>query len=491
MRALRYVVLVEGPDLDAILTNIQLAYLERASTQFIDAVMGSSELFLFDVDKVITKLDLDQSTFSWLSRRVCQIEIAKLPSDDVFIDACMLSGNSFLPTFPPLENPQIYRKPFTIRDTINMMLTVGPSVTAVCTHYQDEMQVQHLNYLDRYQRGRSAVKHHVVLTEDGKVEPLHAEQAPSDVHEFIGQRLPEELYFYLSKGVVGPRVLNWLTSGELSETPPLDGGESTEYHRLVMTQLSPMRLEALSLLSQPMSRFYHRKDVTARFWFDGNLTKVLSHKDLAPPPRDSVVKWNVRAAALDARAVQMKDGSRPGSLRFTVASLVDTSFAASTVSAKDVKKPLVTKTELLSNVVFRFAHLRGYTASDHTLTAWGKILHTALASLSAADRDLEEAVFLAIELLRLGLLNANNLFAGYIGAPLRGSGKKPIVRCSASRHLLTYSQTKTRRRASSSPEWLASRSSATNPSASPVPSRGISSRTMLSSHHCEVPFATL
>ncbi|KAI9820963.1 MAG: hypothetical protein M1832_003435 [Thelocarpon impressellum] len=395
----------------------QLAYLERSPAQFIDAVVGSSELLLFDVDKVITRLDFEHSQFSWLSRRTCQIELGKI-SGDVFIDACMLSGTSFLPTFPPLENPVLSRKPFTIRDTINMMLTVGPSVTAVCTHYQDEAQVQQMDYLDKYRRGRLAVKHHVVLTDDGKVEPLNVDLAPSDIHEFIGQRLPEELYFYLSKGVVGPRVLNWLTSGELFENPPLDSGDSEEYHKLVRDQLAPLRMQALALLSQPISRFYQRKDVTARFWFDKDLSKVLSHKDLVPSPRELVAPWNVKEGELAGQRAKII--APPGSLTFAVESLVDQSFASRSVTPKDNSKPLVTKDEILSNTLWRFLQLRGYIDAKHSLTLWGRSLQAALSALDPADH-LEEPTFLAIELVRLNLVNANDTFSTYIGAPLRGS----------------------------------------------------------------------
>lgn len=60
--------------------------------------------------------------------------------------------------------------------------------------------------------------------------------------------------------------------------------------------------------------------------------------------------------------------------------------------------------------------------SHHQLTSWGKVLETTL-SASGSNKDLEEAAFLAVELLRLGLLTADTMFPGYSGAPMRGSGK--------------------------------------------------------------------
>ena len=85
-------------------------------------------------------------------------------------------------------------------------------------------------------------------------------------------------------------------------------------------------------------------------------------------------------------------------------------------------KLLVGREEILCNTLWRFLQLRGYLDSNHGLTSWGNVLLTALSSL-APDDHLEEAAFIAIELLRLNLLSANGAFATYIGAPLRGSGK--------------------------------------------------------------------
>lgn len=47
----------------------------------------------------------------------------------------------------------------------------------------------------------------------------------------------------------------------------------------------------------------------------------------------------------------------------------------------------------------------------------------ATLSVSGANKAQEEASFLAVELLRLGLLNADTMFRDYSGAPMRGSGE--------------------------------------------------------------------
>jgi hypothetical protein len=71
--------------------------------------------------------------------------------------------------------------------------------------------------------------------------------------------------------------------------------------------------------------------------------------------------------------------------------------------------------------VWRFLQLREYVDEQHQLTAWGKILQEAL-SAAGTSKDEEEAVFLAVEILRFGLLNPDTMFLGYSGAPGNGTG---------------------------------------------------------------------
>lgn len=188
-----------------------------------------------------------------------------------------------------------------------MMVSLGRNVTAVCSHYQDDPQVREMGYLDRYRRIRMSIKHHVIFTAAGKVEPLDSEHAPRDVHDFIGQRLPEELYFYLSRGIVGPRTLDWLTSGEFNILPPLDGGESEEYRKFVRDQLNPLRAQSLGLLSHSLNRYYQRKDIILRCWFDQK-PKTISLKDLQPP-NESIAAWNLDDLAIKDRAKKLKVSS--------------------------------------------------------------------------------------------------------------------------------------------------------------------------------------
>jgi hypothetical protein len=213
-------------------------------------------------------------------------------SADTFVDACLLAGCALLPSLPQLDSPQI-PKHLRMSRAVDMVLGLGQgSGYNVCLHYRDDPAFQRLDYLDRYKRARLAVRHHPILTVDGKVVSLDAQHAPNDVIEFIGSRLPEELYFYVSKGILGPRILNWRTSGEIVEPPPLDGGDSNEYRGLVRDQLTDMRTSAIALLSYSLHRVYQHKALNVRCWFDKDNVKVINMKDIeSPVPHMS--KWNV------------------------------------------------------------------------------------------------------------------------------------------------------------------------------------------------------
>ncbi|KAL8643191.1 MAG: hypothetical protein Q9228_000176 [Teloschistes exilis] len=441
----------------------QLAYLEKHSRQFVDSIYGPSELFLYGVDKLITKLNFpyrlldgpekvngkntsqlvpEDSEFSWVDRRACLEELGHLPSD-VFVDSLLLAGSRYLPAFPPLKGTN---KAYTIRDVSSLLTGSGCSIVNLCNQYPDDASIQHLDYIDRYKRALTSIRHHVVITMEGDIEPLDKVNAPSDVHECLGQRLPEELNMYLSRGLVRPRVLNWLASGKILIPAPYDGGDSKVYQDLVRKDLEPMRRQALSLLADSLNRYYQRKEISTTYWYDRTNTETVNIKDLLPTPKDPLASWHLKEEDMLERRQALKEEAPNlalGSLSFAVRSLRDFKFAARTVtrSSKDGRRLLKTREEICANAVWRFLQLRGYIDVHHQLTSWGRILDGILPILGS-DAGQEKAAFLALELLRAGVLNADTMFNRYSGAPVHGN---EIDRRNSrgysgplSRHLLAY-----------------------------------------------------
>ena len=99
-------------------------------------------------------------------------------------------------------------------------------------------------------------------------------------------------------------------------------------------------------------------------------------------------------------------------------SLEDADFAKSTITPLGGKyKPLSGSFEITYNALWRFLQLRGYLNKNHTISSLGQSLQAALSTIDEDDKDLEEPVVVALELLRLHALNAEDMFP-YIGAPV-------------------------------------------------------------------------
>ncbi|KAL8735967.1 MAG: hypothetical protein Q9166_000529 [cf. Caloplaca sp. 2 TL-2023] len=422
----------------------QLAYYEKHPSQFVDAVYGPSELFLFGVDKVVTKFKLayqsydglergsakkgsqfvaENSEFFWTDRRTCLEELGRIPSN-LFEDALLLAGSKSLVAFPPTIRPN---KIYTFREVVNLLAGSGGNVVTLCNQHSDDEEVQRLDYLDRYKRAKTSIRHHIVITTEGDIEALDKDNAPSDIHDCVGQRLPEELNMYLARGLIRPRVLNWLASGTILILAPYDGGDSQVYQNLVRQQLEPLRRQALSLLADSLNRYYQRKEITTKYWFDPNAVSKVNIKDLLPSPKDSVASWNVKQDAMSRRRQTLAETQEHsqdlplGSLSYAVRSLQDVDFAAATITPHTKGQTILkSRDEICGNAIWRFLQLRDYVDRQHQLTVWGKVLDSIL-SITGSRPEQEKAALLAVELLRLGLLNADTMFSAYSGAPSRSN----------------------------------------------------------------------
>lgn len=379
---------------------------------------------MYDVPDVITNWDFTGKEFIWVKKPDCLTELGI--TADVFTDACLLAGSSIIPTLPVIDNMGSH-KASKIRRAVEVLIGNNRDGNRVCIRYQEDPQFRALNYLDRYRKAKLAVKHHVIMTKEGRVEPLDVQSAPGDIHEFIGQRLPDELYFYLARGIIGPRVLNWRTSGEIFEPPPLDNGDSEAYHDLVQNKLTDVRATTIALLSYSLHRFYQHKDVTLRCWFDKDDAKVISMRDLVNP-KPIAESWKVSADVFGPQWSKVPPSALIG---FAIKSLTDTDFAKRTVAGKSTVPFLETHDELLLNAIWRMLHLRGYTEGDHTLTPWGDTLLTMLNAIPGPEY--EEAAILAVELARLGYLSSDNFFPTY-------SGITPPVQDQILRHMFLVSR---------------------------------------------------
>ena len=391
----------------------QLAYMVKLSDEYIDAIWGSTEHFLFGVDKVITNLKIPsdkstQVTFDWVSRATCE-ERFKVPPE-VLRDAQLLCGTSFSLPFPLLERSAA-TKLVSISEAIAMLNSASRSVLQLCTMYQDDPDVSRLNYADRYKKAVMTIRHHIVMESNGNVAPMDIANAPGDVHDFVGQNLPEELFFYISRGLIGPEVPGWVASGEINLSLPGGVPDTEPYRNLVIEQLNPIRTQALRILSEPLNYYYKGRVVKLRTWDardTDSLTIVLKDE---PDLRPKLNQWKVRGDQL-TKVLQSSNQSQP-TLLFCLQALKDEGFVPKSFTKQTISHPaLKTADETVANTFWRFLQIRGYVSDDHKLTKWGQVLETVLAKLAPkfeSRQSAEDAAILSVELLRLGLLNGNDV----------------------------------------------------------------------------------
>lgn len=262
----------------------------------IDAIFGPSEVLLFDVNKLITRIDADPSQFFWITKQTIQDELGRL-SNDQFLDLGLLLGSPFLQPFPIFENNGFQNKGASVRDALPMFNSAARSALGLCAQFEEDRRMQELHYTDRYKRAFMTVKHHVYIDVDGKVGPMDPENTSSDMHELIGQRLPEELYFYISKGIIGSDVPNYLTSGEVLISQPVGVEDSEIYRQVVGSILTPIQTQSICLLSNSLHRFYQTKVIHVRPWYDEKSDTSINLKTL-PSVRETIQSWKIRTDQL-------------------------------------------------------------------------------------------------------------------------------------------------------------------------------------------------
>ncbi|OBT59111.1 hypothetical protein VE04_01007 [Pseudogymnoascus sp. 24MN13] len=409
----------------------QMAYVDSKDLDCAVGIMGPPELLLYNINEsLITEIDFEKGLVYGLIKT--QLLKKLNVNEETFIDSYLMTGTPSLQPFPALNDPAVVPKqPFTILDAVNMYRTAGKSIANLCETWSEALQKQDPNWQDKYQKCRMAIKHAVILSTNGTLEVMKFNELSGDHHEYIGLQLASEIYHYQSKALVGPRVLNSLGSLRMYVYPPLDGGESDEYRKLVTQQLVPIQEQTIALYASRLHRAFQHKNIEMKFWYDDKKTVKMSHQDVTPAPDRQAATWRV-----DDETIQsLKDvKAQPGSIGFALKALEDENFRKATLKKDTPAKPgsIVSTESVVANTLWRFLHLRGYINDEHKLTDWGSALATTVRALPTPNQ--EEAALLAFELLRHDILNARNRHDEWIGGPNMGNDEQNklcllIARC--------------------------------------------------------------
>ncbi|PKI84385.1 hypothetical protein MVES1_001701 [Malassezia vespertilionis] len=418
----------------------QLALLELHPKQYVHAIYGPLELLAFDhIERVILSIDVRAATFQFVSKAPL-LRALQVTADD-FLDVALLAGMEFCSTFPPLQDEST---------GVQQMVRGHPNIQAIaqlvknarggfnlCRQYADHPMVAKTAYLDQFCHARTMIKDVLVLSpESGTVVPLplaraaaggahvSAGEIPSDLHEVFSFRLPDEVFLYLSRGMMSPSVLGSLLSGYVIEPAPLDGGQAKVYHRFVREFLTESpespRCVAVALACAALHPFWRARKVAAVYWFQPGIDYPVPHE--APATQKLLARneqWMVRASLLDEEL--RRQNSATIDFSFCLAATADEARAARTIAASEPNEPMQKKDEVVANAVWRFLSMRNILSEKHTHTVYGEALYAALQTLRVNDK-LKEPLYLAIELIRAHVLN-NAWYDGvaHSGGPSFGS----------------------------------------------------------------------
>lgn len=411
----------------------QLIYLQRHPKSYIHAIFGPTDTLLYPgVDKLITSLDLTAvaPTFTFASKRAILSELGV--SEDQFLDIGILVGFEYAAPFPPSMHEQGFRV------TVDMVKHWKSGFAAVSA-YMEHPTTKLAQYPDQYARTRSMIKYSLILSSEGTVVPLPlaianntpshgpnhhphhptAADIPSDLHEIFTHRLPDEVYFYLSRGLMGPQALVWLTSGQIVEPPPLDNGETTEYKRFIKEvitdgQTGP-RATALALISSASHTFWTGRKVSGNFWFEAphNAKTIQLSSPQTVQLAERVSGWNVGYAIVEEE-LRRQNSSTIDFVLCLGATATD-KLAARTKVKSLSSGQLDKKDELVANVIWRFLELRGFLLNSHLHSPLARAMYTAVKHARLNDK-FQEPLYLFLELVRAGVMHghlwSNRAFSG-------------------------------------------------------------------------------
>ncbi|KAK3810924.1 MAG: temperature dependent protein affecting M2 dsRNA replication-domain-containing protein [Benniella sp.] len=392
----------------------QLVYLERNPKQIIHAIYAGtegSELLMFEVDRVITSIDFAKQTFSYISKKEVLLDLVL--SDDQFLDLCILAGGDHCTTFPPIsvEGAFAFKSVHDLRQHVTGFNFIKA--------FADLPQTPKVNYGELFIRTRCAMRHHPVLTEEGRVEPMNAAHAPSDIHDFVGPRLPDEVYYYISRGVISDAVLNTLVCGYGAEYSPLCNGETNEYRHFLTTDIMKMKAQIFALLRAKLNPFYDRKIIFVH-WYDSSSASaehVIKTDTPLPVSVDAISNWKSGNQSIEKELKKANIASPNYS--FALGLVATANDASATVVSKNTDKPtpLVTLAEVQTRHLSKLLQLRSFIESSHVPSPFGKAFINAFKAHPTAPAEFQDTLFIALELVRAELLTSRPTTPDYAKKP--------------------------------------------------------------------------
>ncbi|CEL61674.1 putative protein C139,01c OS=Schizosaccharomyces pombe (strain 972 / ATCC 24843) GN=SPAC139.01c PE=1 SV=2 [Rhizoctonia solani AG-1 IB] len=411
----------------------QLVYLQRHPKSYVHALYGPSELLLYaGVEKLILSLDLSaQSNFTFVTKSKMMADLQL--NEDQFLDLGLLCGSEYSPTLPPNANET------SIKAFVDFLRYYKSGFVCITSAFLDNPLMKQSNYAETFARARCMVKFALVLSSEGSVVPLPialpagstgsttAADIPIDLHDIFTNRLPDEVFYYLSRGLFTPQPLVWLTSAQVIENPPLDNGETNEYRRFVKDVITEgatgPRATALALLTSVFHNSWQKTRVMTHFWYDSNPKNFISPNATQTTSLvERVINWNVPSSIVEDELRRQSSSTIDFALCLGATST--DKLASRTRTKPNPNHPLEKKDEVVANVIWRFLELRGFLVHSHTHSPLARALHATLNSVKVNDK-FQDSMYLFLEMVRAGVIHGN-LWSGraYSGGPSFGDDEE-------------------------------------------------------------------
>ena len=228
-------------------------------------------------------------------------------------------------------------------------------------------------------------------------------KVPNNIHDIISQRLPPEIYFYQSIGLLRIEILESITQGQLNIRPPLESGLSDTYKKLIsLPQYNKLLDIQFNLITQLLARYYQVKKIKVDYWFKDEVIEL--NNRLTPPFYQQVGHL-------------VHTNSAPGD-KFSLVKFFNNlgeEFKKGSVSNKDVK----TNVDLISTVLLRNLYLMEIIDNKtNKLSLIGKILKsfTSKYGLDINETELQELIVILL-LINSKTIKLNEPNREYNGVP--------------------------------------------------------------------------
>eukprot|EP01133_Synstelium_polycarpum_P014225 gene14225-16784_t len=392
----------------------QLAlFSDPSQKNYLNSVWGSIDLLLYGVYRLIVNIDFEKGAFEWIDLK--NILGAIQLTHEQFVDACILCGFEYCPTFPAfgtLHGPNLFKA----------------ACERVKAHHTGSAAIQDASYMmpggmdhyyEMFMKTKCLIRNHMVYYPSGVCEPIYKDLTyqvkQTDLNNIFGPKLPNDLYFYISQGFTNQALSN-IVNGHLTEPAPLVDSEQI---RRMLDYLKDIRTLTISVLTSVLSEDISNRVIKNTRWYEPGFdlphTNRLSNSPFGKNSKSLVLPADVKA--------QIQSNTSPLTFSFVAKCCATSPIIPSTIDEPAIV-PIRDTKESTFYILYETLSLMGYIGQDGKLTAYGRVLE------QVKHTKFHEEIVLAIELIRSGCLTAEQL--NFIPKP---SFSSPV--CDASTLLLS------------------------------------------------------